>query len=222
MQGNIKDSKIIDSEKIVQLPNPISTSTFKPNNLDSVLELWSLSGDKRYILYGAIDSTGDLNKGYNELLSALKFLRNDETIELVIFGSNRPVNELDLGFKTHYVGFLNDEISLVALYSLASVMVVPSIQESFGQTASEAMACATPVVAFNTSGLKDIVDHKVNGYLATSYDPQDLANGIHWVLNNEGYDDLCKNARNKILQSFDSNVVAKKYIETYNNILSYK
>jgi len=46
-----------------------------------------------------------------------------------------------------------------------------------------------------------------------------LADGIEWVLNNENYDNLCLNAREKVLREFDSNVVAKKYVELYEEVL---
>ena len=36
--------------------------------------------------------------------------------------------------------------------------------------------------AFNATGLKDVVEHKVTGYLATPFDTDDFARGIEWVL----------------------------------------
>ena len=48
--------------------------------------------------------------------------------------------------------------------------------------AVEAHACGTPVVAFHTRGLPDIVEHQRTGYLAQPFDTQDLAAGIRWVL----------------------------------------
>jgi glycosyltransferase involved in cell wall biosynthesis len=102
------------------------------------------------------------------------------------------------------------------------VMVVPSLQEAFGQTASESMACGTPVVAFGATGLLDIVDHKINGYLAKPFDTDDLKNGIEWVLNTPNYDELCKNAREKVLREFDSKIVAKRHIELYEEVLENK
>ena len=50
----------------------------------------------------------------------------------------------------------------------------------------------------------------------------DLSNGIEWVLNNEKYDELCKNARVKVLREFDSKIVAQKYIELYTEVLHVK
>ena len=45
-----------------------------------------------------------------------------------------------------------------------------------------AHACGTPVVAFRTGGLPDIVEHQRTGYLAQPFHTQDLAAGISWVL----------------------------------------
>ena len=82
----------------------------------------------------------------------------------------------------HYTGHLHDNLSLRALYSAADVMVVPSRQEAFCQTASDAHACGTPVVAFNTGGLPDIVADRVTGALAEPFEPASLAAAIRWVL----------------------------------------
>ena len=73
-------------------------------------------------------------------------------------------------------------LSLRAYYSAADLMVVPSRQDNLPNTAVEAHACGTPVVAFHTGGLPDIVEHKRTGYLAQPFHTQDLAAGISWVL----------------------------------------
>ena len=126
------------------------------------------------------------------------------------------------GFEFKSFGYLNDSTSLRLLYSCANVFVAPSLMEAFGKTLAESMACGTPVVAFGTTGLLDIVDHRVNGYLAKPFDTNDLAQGIDWVLNAENYSELCKNAQDKVLKEFDSKVVAKKYIALYEKILLNK
>ena len=169
-----------------------------------------------------MSATSDPRKGFKELSEAVVKMRKTDSIELVVFGSSKPQSAPDFGFKTYYLGCLSDDISLVTLYSAVDVMVVPSLQEAFGQTASESMACGTPVVAFCTTGLLDIIDHKLNGYLAKPFDTTDLKNGIEWVLNASNYDELCVNAREKVVREFDSKVVAKKYIELYEEILSEK
>jgi glycosyltransferase involved in cell wall biosynthesis len=140
-------------------------------------------------------------------------------MQLAIFGQTAPKVYPNLGFDVNFMGHLYDDVSLRLMYSAVDILVVPSRLEAFGQTASESMACATPVVAFGTSGLLDIVDHKANGYLAKPFEAEDLANGIKYILNASNYDELCNNAREKSVKDFDSALVAAKYEELYNNIL---
>jgi glycosyltransferase involved in cell wall biosynthesis len=214
-----KESSLLKNQQIVNIPNPIDTNVFKPFDKKQTRELWNLPANKKLILFGAMSGTSDINKGFKELMESLDLL-NDHSIEFVIFGSSEPKEKLPFKFKTHYLGHLNDDVSLVTLYSAVDVMIVPSLQETLPQTAAEAMACGTPVVAFAHTGLLDIVQHKKTGYLAKPFQTQDLALGIEWVLNTKNYDELCVNARKKIVTEFDSSMVADSYIELYKKMIS--
>ncbi|PAA23217.1 MULTISPECIES: glycosyltransferase family 4 protein [Pseudomonas] len=214
-----RSSDLLKNQNVAHLPNPLNTELFRPTNKRSARDLLDLPADKKLILFGASSATKDINKGYSILKKALDHIPQDTQIELVVFGNGQKETNDILGFKTHYFGHISDDETLVSLYCSADVMVVPSIQESFGQTAAEAMACATPVVAFGATGLLDIVDHKKNGYLAKAYDSKSLAEGILWVLNSIHHEQLCTNARLKVLDSFESRVVAKKYIALYSSII---
>ena len=216
-----KKSALLKNKKHINLPNPIDTNVFKPFDKLKARELWGFPKDKKLLLFGAVNAISDPRKGFKELSEALSKL-NSKDVELVVFGSSEPENSPRFKFKAHYVGHLYDDISLVALYSSCDVTVVPSLQEAFGQTASESLACGTPVVAFATSGLLDIIDHKINGYLVTPFDPSDLAKGIEWIfgLSEKEYQALSQNAREKVLREFNSHVVARKYIKLYEEILN--
>jgi glycosyltransferase involved in cell wall biosynthesis len=210
-------SSLFSDREIVCLPNLIDTNVFCPIDKKIARELLNLPQDKKLVLFGAMSATSNINKGYSELSEALQWVRADA--ELVVFGASQP--EQNVGFKqrTHYLGRLHDDVTLRVLYSAADVMVVPSLQEAFGQTASEAMACGTPVVAFGATGLLDIVDHQENGYLAEPFDVKDLAKGIDWVLEHNAPESLSVSAINKIRNCFDYKVVAPKYIELYRSVL---
>lgn len=212
------NSYLFKNNRVVTLPNPIDTSVYAPMGKRLARELLGLPKDKKLIAFGAINAIADPRKGFHALHKALLQL-DLHGVELLVFGSSQPKSVLDFGFKTHYLGHLHDDLSLRVLYSAADVMVVPSLQEAFGQTASEPMACGTPVVAFGHTGLLDIIDHKENGYLAKPLDSNDLANGIAWIMNANKEVDLSLNARNKVLKEFDSNHIARQYIELYQSIL---
>lgn len=213
-----KSSTLLKDKVHINLPNPIDTLVYRPLDKTIACDLLRLPQDKKLVLFGAMTATSDPNKGYKELSEALGSLNMDNA-ELVVFGSSAPKVSAGFNFKAHYLGQLYDDVTLRVLYSAADVMVVPSLQEAFGQTASESMACGTPVVAFGATGLLDIVDHKENGYLAKPYETSDLAAGIEWVLNAPNYEQLSANARNKVLRKFDSKVVAKQYIKLYQSVL---
>jgi len=217
-----KSSTLLKDKKHVTLPNPIDTNIFKPFDKNKARELWNLPKNKKLILFGAMSATSNPRKGFKQLSEALKKFNRTEEVELVVFGSSKPKNPPKFGFKTHYVGRLKDDISLVTLYSAADVMVVPSLQENLSNTIMESLACATPVVAFDTGGNSDMIEHKKNGYLAKPFDTNDLKNGIEWVLNTKNYNELCINARKKVLKNFDSKVVAKKYIKLYEDMTKNK
>ncbi len=163
--------------------------------------------------------TNNPRKGFTELSNAMDKLTSKD-IEFVVFGSSKPQNAPDLGFKTHYLGSLHDDVSLVTLYSAVDVMIVPSLQENLSNAIMESLSCGTPVVAFDIGGNSDMIEHQNTGYLAKPFDATDLKDGIEWVLNSSNYDELCVNAREKVLKEFDSVVVAKRYMELYSEVLA--
>lgn len=171
------------------------------------------------MLFGAMGGGNDPRKGMDLLLVALTQLRSEgklQDLQLVVFGQCAPQSPPQLGFPLHYTGHLHDDLTLRALYSAADVMVVPSRQEAFGQTASEAHACGTPVVAFNTGGLPDIVDNRVTGALAEPFEPASLAAGIRWVLeDSQRLNSLGYAARERAERLWSPARVVGSYLDTY-------
>lgn len=100
-------------------------------------------------------------------------------------------------------------------------MVVPSRIDNLPQTATEAMACGTPVVAFRLGGLPDIVQHQQTGYLAEPLDATSLAEGIRWVLSDEARRrTLSDAARAFAEQNWAQVVVARQYANVYREVLA--
>jgi len=219
-----RNSSLFKKKRVEVIPNSLDIQTYKPSDMRKERNRFGLPQDKKLILFGAMNATSDKRKGFDLLKAAIKELvdAGDSTkLELVVFGATKPAEELDLGLMIHYVGHVQNENKLASLYAASDVMVVPSLQEAFGQTASESLACGTPVVAFGATGLLDIVDHKMNGYLAKPFDVRDLAHGIEWVMEDDNRrDTLSRRARQKAEQEFDILFVARKYLDLYNEILA--
>ena len=217
-------SSLFKERRVEVIPFCLDTEKYQPIDQHKARELLNLPQDKQLVLFGALSATKDRRKGFHLLLPALQNLSQSgwrDRIELVVFGSNEPTNPPDLGFKAHYLGSLSDDLSLARVYSAADVMIAPSIQESFGQTGSESLACGTPVIAFDGTGLKDIVDHQQNGYLVRPFEIEDLAQGIAWVLEDkERHHKLCIQAREKAEREFALEVQARRYLSLYSELLA--
>ena len=219
-----KESSLFKDVRVEVIPHGLDIETYKPIDRQVARRLLNLPQDKQIILFGAAGvATDDPRKGFYLLQSALQKLSKSgwqDKVELVVFGATEPEKAVELGFKTHYLGRLHDDISLALVYSTADVMIVPSIQEAFGQTASESLACGVPVVAFNATGLKDIIDHEQNGYLAKPFEPEDLAQGIAYILQDkERHQKLCDRAREKAEKEFTPELQARRYSSIFTEIV---
>jgi glycosyltransferase involved in cell wall biosynthesis len=216
-------SSLFQGLRVEVIPFALDPQCFRPADLKAARDLLNLPQDKQLVLFGAINATGDIRKGFHLLQVALKKLSQQgwsDRLELVIFGSSAPDEPTDLGFKAHYLGRLQDDLSLRLAYAAADIMIAPSIEEAFGQTASESLACGTPVVVFRNTGLEDIVDHQKNGYTAQYCDTEDLARGIAWVLEDQERHYLLRaEAREKAEQKYAIKVQAKKYLDLFSEIL---
>lgn len=215
-----KTSSLLQGYRIQAIPNPIDADIFSPKDNAANRDKWKLPAGKKIILFGAANIM-DRRKGIIYLVEALELLRDSfgDEVEIVIFGKNKAFDMSLLPFKVHEMDIIAAEENLAELYSLADVFVTPAIEDNLPNTVMEALACGTPVVAFNTGGIPDMIDHLQNGYLAEYKSAVDFAAGISFVLNgtNPG---LAENARNKVLQNFSNEVVAGKYLELYRSLLN--
>ena len=167
----------------MSVPNCLDTARWQPIDQQLARELLGLPLGVPTLLFGALGGGEDPRKGFDLLLQALGQLRCQRSdLQLLVFGQLAPREPPQLGFPIHYAGRLHDDLSLRALYSAADLMVVPSRQDNLPNTAVEAHACGTPVVAFRTGGLPDIVADRVTGALAEPFEPASLAVAIRWVL----------------------------------------
>jgi glycosyltransferase involved in cell wall biosynthesis len=214
-------SPLVHGNEVTVIPSGIDTSTYAPMDKAKARALWELPADKRIVLFGAVKVSSDHRKGFAYLQEALNRLAakdGSENLMLVVFGSD--VVGVNTSLEARTVGWVGDDEALAQLYACADVMVVPSLQENLGKTAIEALACGVPVVAFRNTGMPDIVDHRVNGYLARDLSAEDLAEGIAWCLEQSAESNqLSVSARSKAMRCFDVTQMTARHINLYQRLL---
>ena len=222
MADSARSSSLFGDRPIEVIPNGVDLSIFKPLDRGWARQALGLDPDRRIILFGAVNALRDSNKGFVTLQeSLLNMAQTGETglPLLLVFGASAPAQPRPMGLEARYLGQIGDETTMALAYNAADLLVVPSRQESFCQTAAEALACGIPVAAFDATGLRDVVDHRVNGYLARPYDASDLADGVRWILAVDRPLEMAQRARHKAERMFDLRLVARRYADLYAEIL---
>jgi glycosyltransferase involved in cell wall biosynthesis len=225
MANAVGSSDIMHGWPVGVIPNPVDIDVWRPMPMGSARGLLGLPEGVPILLFGAIGGAEDPRKGFQFLLQALSILKSREALKdlhLVVFGqSDKGINSI-LPFPVHYLGNLTDDQMLMAAYSAADLMAVPSIQDNLPQTATESMACGTPVLAFEVGGLSDIVSHEKSGYLAKLGDAEDLAHGAQWLLSlqeNEAHR-MSRFCREQAIEKYSYSSVGAKYSEYYKLLVS--
>ena len=172
-------------------------------------------------------------KGVDKLIAAMPHvLQKIPNAKLVIVGVGdmreyleRMVQNLKLQDVVKFRFEFIPEEERIAHYAACDVATFPSVYEPFGIVALEAMSMGKPVVvgATGVSGMREIVvpsGPEQCGFHVNPNDPADVAWGIvNAVQDPQRRLQLGQNGRKKVLQEFSWDVIAKKTIQVYNELL---
>ncbi|TKC56876.1 glycosyltransferase [Pedobacter hiemivivus] len=222
LEGVARQSALLKKFQIRTIPNPIDIDVYSPRDKRKARLKWNINPEAKIILFGAANIS-DRRKGIDYLFEGLQYLRDQypesAAVEVVIFGKNKQFDVTKLPFPVYELNVITAQQDLAEIYGLADVFVLPSIEDNLPNTAMESLSCGTPVVAFNTGGLPDLIDHQQNGYLADFKSASDLAKGMYEMLYSARSEEISSNARAKVLNTFTNKKVAQQYIEVYQSIL---
>jgi glycogen(starch) synthase len=206
------------------VPNGVNTHCYEDIDADSkdFRSKFALPEEKIVLFVGRLV----YEKGIHVLINAVPKILEKVNAKFIIVGSGymkeqllNIVRSMGLEHKVLFEGFMDEE-TLLKLQMCADVSVVPSLFEPFGIVALEAMAAKSPVVASDTGGLSEIIEHDVTGVKVYPNNPESLAWGITKVLLDENYRKrLRENAYRRVQEKYDWAKIAQQTKRIYEGVL---
>ena len=196
-------------------PMPVNVELFSPL---AGATAGSRSPD-RFLFVGRLNE----QKGIALLLQALAASGSGASLDVVGDGDGHAALEsiartLGVAARVRWLGAQSQE-QLVPLYRAATAVVIPSEDEGLGLVAVEAQLCETPVIAFRSGGLPDVVSDGVTGLLTPPGDVGALAAAMDAVLARDDRGaSLGRAGRDAALARFSPNVVASHYASIYESV----
>lgn len=226
LEKQARKSGLLDGMSLTSIPNPIDTHIFYPYDKKNMRKELGLPLDKKVILFVAQKVT-DERKGASYLVDAInKMVRNDSQLRdnavVALLGGHSEELAEQISIPSYPLGYISGETNLAKVYSAADVFVLPSLEDNLPNTLMEALACGVPCVGFAVGGIPEMIDHKINGYVARMGDVDDLTNGLGWVLSHAEAESLSHAALAKVGRCYSQQSVANKYIEVYTAAMAQK
>jgi len=209
-----KKSPIFISAKIFKrIYNWVDVKKFRAienSNLRSSLEI----SPDRFVVIGVAQGWNN-DKGLNIFVELAKRCYD---IDVVIVGTvDQEVEKLS---NLHLCGSISDVDELVKYYSMADVFISPSVQETFGKVAAEALACGIPIIVNNKTALPEIAsgvgytieDNNVDEIIA------DIVNLQEKYKHPNGKRIISQACRESAENRFEMQNIIEQYLELFSKI----
>ena len=205
-----KLSVLKTASTIEYIYNWIDTDVYKPaDNADEIKRKYGVAEGRRLIL--GVSQGWCNNKGLDSFVRLADRLA--DVADIILVGADNGVPQTG---NLRCIGFTSNVKELVDLYSAADVFVNPSSAETFGLVTTEAMACGTPVVAYDNSGSSELIT-KECGILVEDGDKEALLTAVKSMLDKDKamFSMAC---REHVCKHFEKEHQIQEYIEFYQQI----
>lgn len=157
MQNKVEKSPIWRGKKIAYIPFGVDHAVFNRADTAKIREKMNLPKDDVILMFRS--DTWEV-KGTSIIVEALSKADYKGKVSLISIGKKGLLNDLKGKYKIFEFDWITDTNLLVNLYQCCNILLMPSIQETFGLMAIEAMSCGKLVLAIEgeTTALPEIIN----------------------------------------------------------------
>jgi|GEM_PF-349848 len=213
-----KKSLLFKNKRIEVIPNSIDSTIFQAIDKNKAKKLLKIATDTIVLGFGVLNHN-ESRKGFNELLIAIKKIESSLKEKKVIglFFGQSDIKDFPIPIINN--GHISDEKELSLVYSALDIFILPSLEDNLPNTILESLSCQTPIIAFDTGGIRDIVSQE-NGILVEKSNTSSLSNAILELVNNKKLrEEKGKRGRELIVKNYQIETQAKRYLELYQELI---
>jgi glycosyltransferase involved in cell wall biosynthesis len=220
MFDKVKASPLMSHYTCHLIPFGVDINLFRPMDKLVARKALGINETDKVLAFRDPGFHVDKFKGMKWLYKALEDLQTEIPITLLIFQDGKEFDKLSGKFKIIKTGWIKD-LEMVEAMSAADLFLMPSIQESFGLMAIEAMACGLPVIVSEGSALPSIIKAPLGGISVPPKDSVALMNAIESLLiNDEKRLKISIQARQLVEAEYSDQFYINKHIEVYELIIN--
>lgn len=161
-------------------------------------------------------------KGCSYIYDALFMLteKEKEKIVLVTVGAGKVREDIKNAYRVLELGWQDDENRVVDFMLMCDIFLMPSIAESFGYMAIEAMAAENPVISFEGTVIEEIIDAPRCGIAVTYQSAPALKDAIAFLISKEGVrKEMGREGRKRVEKEYLFSEYVQKHKKLYQEIL---
>ena len=222
MREKIRKSPLLINKKMTLIPFGIDVNFFKKVDKSSCRKDLGIPLNDFVIAFRDSGMEHDIFKGLKYIKEALQNISINKSISLIIIEDGNGFENLSDKYNIVKTGWISSE-ELVNIFSASDVFLMPSLQESFGLMAIEAMACGLPVIAAEGTALPEVIGKNEGGLVVNQKDSNAIAHAILSLINNpELTKQLGISARKRVEDLYSIEKCINIHKELYSKILNEK
>lgn len=156
-----RKSSLLKNEKLKIVDEFIDTeSTFYPKDTKKIVKEFGLDTDKLIVL--DVAPASNPRKGISYYIEMAKQLQNEDILFIHV-GMDVDIKDLPSNYLS--IGYVEDQDTLAEFYSVADIFVCTSVADTMPNTCLDALACGTPVLGFDISGIPYVAEEPIGTFV---------------------------------------------------------
>ena len=219
MENKIYKSPLLNRFTCTQIPFGIDLNLFRPKRDKDCRERFSIPQNHNVIAFRNSGIKNDKFKGLLWLIKALEIYVPQKPTTILMIEGDKGFENLEDKYHIIKTGWIDGE-DIVSALSAADIFLMPSIQESFGLMAVEAMACGTPVIVCEGTALPSVIHAPEGGLSVPAKDTAALVDAIKLLLEDEKLrKKISYQARQIVEENYSYELYIKRHLELYKNVI---